>query len=69
MALQISPDGKRVTVDRTVQGNRDIWLIDFSRRGMTRFTVDAAADGYPVWFPDGNHIAFETNRKGTLTSM
>ena len=51
-------------VDRTVQGNRDIWLIDLVRGGMTRFTSDAAADGYPVWFPDGNHIAFETNRNG-----
>jgi eukaryotic-like serine/threonine-protein kinase len=64
VAPEISPDGKRVAVDRTVQGNRDVWLIDFVRGGMTRFTSNAAADGYPVWFPDGNHIAFETNRKG-----
>jgi len=47
-----------------VQGNRDVWLIDFVRGGMTRLTSNAAADGYPVWFPDGNQIAFETNRKG-----
>jgi eukaryotic-like serine/threonine-protein kinase len=64
VAPQISPDGKRVTVDRTVQGNRDVWLIDLVRGGMTRFTSNAAADGYPVWFPEGNQIAFETNRNG-----
>ena len=64
VAPQISPDGRRATVDRTVQGNRDVWLIDFVRGGMTRFTYNAAADGYPVWFPDGNHVAFETNRNG-----
>jgi len=64
VAPEISPDGKRLVVDRTVQGNRDVWLIDLVRGGMTRFTSNAAADGYPVWFPDGNHIAFETNRKG-----
>jgi serine/threonine protein kinase len=61
---EISPLGRRVAVDRTVQGNRDVWLIDLVRGGMTRFTSNAAADGYPVWFPDGNRIAFETNRKG-----
>jgi len=64
VAPELSPDGKRVAVDRTVQGNRDVWLIDLVRGGMTRFTSNAAADGYPVWFPDGNHVAFETNRKG-----
>jgi Tol biopolymer transport system component len=64
VAPEISPDGKRVMVDRTVQGNRDVWLIDLVRGGMTRFTSHAAADGYPVWFPDGNRIAFETNRNG-----
>jgi serine/threonine protein kinase/Tol biopolymer transport system component len=64
VAPEISPDGRRVAVDRTVQGNRDVWLIDLIRGGMTRFTDNAAADGYPVWFPDGNHIAFETNRRG-----
>jgi dipeptidyl aminopeptidase/acylaminoacyl peptidase len=64
VAPEISPDGTRVAVDRTVQGNRDVWLIDLARGGMTRFTSNAAADGYPVWFPDGNHVAFETNKRG-----
>ena len=64
VAPELSPDGKRVTIDRTVQGNRDVWLIDFVRGGMMPVTSNAAADGFPVWFPDGNHIAFETNRNG-----
>jgi hypothetical protein len=68
VAPQISPDGRRVTVDRTVQGNRDVWLIDVSRRGMTRLTADAAADGYPVWFPDGNTSPLKRIEKAISTS-
>ena len=62
----MSPDGKRLVVDRTVQGNRDIWLWDLIRGGMTRFTFDPAVDGYPVWSFDGSQIAFESTRTGNF---
>jgi len=64
-APEISPDGRRVAVDRTVDRNRDVWLIDLFRGGTTRFTFDAATDGYPVWSPDGNQILFESLRKSS----
>ena len=38
----LSPDGRRVAVERTVQGNTDIWIIDPVR--TTRFTFDAGLD-------------------------
>ena len=37
----VSPDGRRVAVHRTVQGNTDIWLLDGTR--TSRFTFDAAS--------------------------
>ncbi len=58
----ISPDGRRVAVDRTVQGNQDIWLLDGTR--TSRFTFDAAQDRDPIWSPDGSRFAFNSNRKG-----
>ena len=61
---ELSPDGRRVAVQRTVQGNTDIWLRDLLRGGMTRLTFDAALDVVPVWSPDGMRIAFTSNRTG-----
>ncbi len=58
----VSPDGRRVAVHRTVQGNADIWLLDGTR--TNRFTFDAALDRWPVWSPDGSRIVFDSNRKG-----
>ena len=62
-APSISPDGRRVAVYRTVQGNTDIWILDGTR--TSRFTFDAALDRYPIWSSDGSRIVFDSNRKGT----
>ncbi len=63
---ELSPDGRRVAMYRTVQGNADIWLLDLVRGGMTRLTFDAATDINPVWSPDGMRIAFSSNRTGVF---
>jgi Tol biopolymer transport system component len=57
---RVSPDGRRVIVEREVQGNRDLWLLDGGR--MSRFTFDAGADQFPIWSPDGTRIVFRSNR-------
>jgi Tol biopolymer transport system component len=60
---QLSPDGRRVAVQRTVQGNTDIWLIETARGVLNRFTFDAARDYSQIWSPDGNRIVFASTRK------
>ena len=59
---RVSPDGRRVVVSRTVQGNQDLWLLDSAR--MSRFTFDPANDRFPVWSPDGARIVFNSTRAG-----
>ena len=60
---RVSPDGRRVVVGRSVEGNADVWLLDEGR--MSRFTFDSAQDNYPIWSPDGARITFRSARKGT----
>jgi eukaryotic-like serine/threonine-protein kinase len=60
----LSTDGQRVAWTRTVNGNRDIWLLEPARQITTRFTFDPAWDDSPIWSPDGGRIVFASDRKG-----
>jgi Tol biopolymer transport system component len=67
-ALGLSPDAARVAVTRLELGNngvflngRDIWLHEFARNTLTRFTFDKAAHD-AVWSADGTHLAYVSTR-------
>jgi hypothetical protein len=60
---RISPDGTRVALDIRDQA-QDIWIWDFARQTLTRFTFDPTPDLYPVWTPDGRRLAFASDRAG-----
>jgi WD40 repeat protein len=62
----MSPDGRRVVLQRTVNGNPDIWLLDLARGVLTRFTSHPALDANPIWSPDGSRIVFTSNRDGPV---
>jgi Tol biopolymer transport system component len=61
---RLSPDGKRVGVDRVVSGNRDVWLLEVERGTASRLTFDPTEDRYPTWSPDGSRIVFDSLRGG-----
>jgi len=62
----ISPDGTTVAVDRRDPQTLfyDIWLHDLARGTASRFTFNSYNNQYPVWSPDGSHIAFSSSRDG-----
>jgi serine/threonine protein kinase len=66
---EISPDGRRLAFERTINGNTDCWLLEFSGGLLTRFTFDPAFDGYPVWSPDGQRLVFMSQRDGGVMNL
>jgi Tol biopolymer transport system component len=66
-SVRLSPDDRRVAVERSLQEETDVWLLDSSRQ--TRFThgSDGTLARLPLWSPDGARIAFESVRAGAVT--
>jgi serine/threonine-protein kinase len=60
---RLSPDGTRVALDIRDQEN-DIWIWEFARETLTRFTHDPALDRFPAWTPDSRRLLFASDRIG-----
>jgi serine/threonine protein kinase/Tol biopolymer transport system component len=63
---ELSPDGRRVALNRTMNGNADIWLFETRSGVLSRFTFDRVLDAYPVWSPDMRRLVFGSNRTGVV---
>ena len=62
----LSLDGRRVALFKRVGENMDIFLLETERGVLTRFTVDAADDIFPIWSPDSARIVFSSTRGSSL---
>ena len=60
----LSPDGRHLVVQRTVEQNIDLWSLDLERNTFTRLTLDPGIDSMPLWSPDGRRIIFNSPRSG-----
>ena len=60
---RISPDASLVALDIRDQDG-ELWIWDMARETLTPLTFDPANDFYPVWTPDGRHVAFGSARSG-----
>ena len=56
--LALSPDGRRVAVSASENGNQDIWVHDIELGVKTRITTNAGVDWRPIWSPDGEEILY-----------
>src|SRR3954463_10454286 len=57
----ISPDGKQVVFSYL----GDLWTVDTAGGVARHLTMHEKHDFSPVYSPDGQHIAFSSNRHGT----
>ena len=62
----LSPNGRHIAVMRTVDGNRDVWLLETTRGVLSRFTSENAANSGPRWSPNGQQVVFNSNRSGVF---
>jgi serine/threonine-protein kinase len=64
-APKFSPDGRRLSLDVTTPGGRDVWILDLGTHALTRATF--VGDGHDaIWTPDGRYITYISFRSGVL---
>jgi serine/threonine protein kinase len=62
--ITLSPDGHRMTVEKTNPdtGDPNLWMLEISSGILSRLTSVASLDA--VWSPDGRQIMFDADNKG-----
>jgi Tol biopolymer transport system component len=64
---RISPDGQTLIVESVERGGDVLWAYDMSgERAIQQLTFDGS-NHKPGWTPDGNQIAFSSDRDGTMS--
>jgi eukaryotic-like serine/threonine-protein kinase len=61
---RISPDGTRIAVATDDGKDANVWIYDLSEtKAIQRLTFEGR-NRFPVWSPDGQRVAFQSDREG-----
>ncbi|MBK5292408.1 MAG: protein kinase [Acidobacteriia bacterium] len=60
--VEMSPDGKRLLLERGAANNTDLWTVDLGRKVVSKLTFNPASEGPGVWSADGQKVYFYTTR-------
>jgi serine/threonine-protein kinase len=64
-SVALSPDGSRVAASVASSVGQHIWVKDFGSGMPMRLTFEGALNAGPSWTPDGQFIAFVSDRGGS----
>jgi Tol biopolymer transport system component len=67
LSPRFSPDGRRVAVQTTDASGSQIWVYDLSGAAAIRQLTQAGNNIRPAWTPDGERLAFASDRDGTMS--
>ena len=59
-APRFSPDGRKLAITIGGGSAADVWIADWARDTLSKFTFGPTNDMAPVWTPDGRRIAFSS---------
>jgi serine/threonine-protein kinase len=60
----LSPDGERLSVSIRRPEARDVWVKELNAGRALKLTLDGTHNDMPSWDPDGESVAFVSNRSG-----
>jgi len=66
---RISPDGRRIAVERGAGAEQDVWVHDLDRGTFSPLTREPGVDRAPLWTPDGDDIVFTSSRDGGAINL
>ena len=64
-----SPDGRRILISASVNGQLDLYTIDAATSAVTQLTNDADDEMAPSWSHDGDAVLFGARQSGTWQVM